>query len=215
MSKKKKKSSKRTPIKHYAKRIRETIDKALDQYPRLLALRADLRFPDEELRVDCPTSYYKNPDVISHFISSVNSQIENDVGHKVKAGRNTLTCDVRYVWVREINKERTKHHYHVLLLLNKDAYLWPGRRETDTSFDGYTLYQMLIRAWVRAINRANEEETYHGLVHIPHRSYYQLNRNSPDFNAKYEELTERAMYLAKKHTKDKSDGRRNFACSQR
>ncbi|MEB7886244.1 inovirus Gp2 family protein [Serratia fonticola] len=199
--------------KLYVKRITETIDKALEHYPRLLAVRVDLRFPDEEDRVDCPTRYYAGSDVISLFFNSLDAQVEEDINRKVKAGKTTLTCDLRYVWVRELNKEKTKHHYHVLLLLNKDAYLWPGRRET--SFDRSTLYQMLIRAWVRAVNRANGEETYHGLIHIPYQGYYQLNRNKPDFKADYEELTERAMYLAKEHSKDKSDGRRNFGCSQR
>ncbi|PVZ79462.1 inovirus Gp2 family protein [Serratia sp. S1B] len=210
----KKKPDKRTLNQYYAKRITETMDKALAQYPRLLAVRFDLRFPDEENRVDCPTRYYDNPDVISRFINSLKSQIAEDIKRKRKAGKNTLTCDVRYIWVREHNEQETKNHYHVVLLFNKDAYAWPGRRETGTSFNRYSVFQMVIEAWVRAIKREDHEKNHHGLIHLPHEGFYQLNRNKPDFKAKYEELTERAMYLAKDHSKNTSDGYRNFGCSQ-
>ncbi|MFN3069405.1 inovirus Gp2 family protein [Serratia sp. J2] len=210
----KKKISKHNQNRLYARRITETIDKALDHYPRLLALRIDLRFPDEEDRLDCPTRYYAGSDVISLFINSVKSQIEEDIKRKIKAGKTTLTCYVRFVWVREFNQEGSKKHYHVLLLLNKDAYAWPGLRQTDTFYDRYTLFQMVINAWLRAINRADKENKYHGLVHMPQKGYYQLNRKKPDFKATYEELTERAMYLAKERSKDSSDGQRSFGCSQ-
>ncbi|MGP7540732.1 YagK/YfjJ domain-containing protein [Klebsiella pneumoniae] len=118
----KKTSGKNVSNQYYARRITETIDKALEYYPRLLAVRFDLRFPDEEERLDCPTRYYDYPDVISRFIDSVKSQIAEDIKRKRKAGKGSLTCKMRYFWVREINQEETKHHYHVVLLLNKDTY---------------------------------------------------------------------------------------------
>ena len=210
----KKTSGKNVSNQYYARRITETIDKALEYYPRLLAVRFDLRFPDEEERLDCPTRYYDYPDVISRFIDSVKSQIAEDIKRKRKAGKRSLTCKMRYFWVREINQENTKHHYHVVLLLNKDAYPWPGKRHTETSFDLYSVFQKVINAWIRAIKRTDSDKDFHGLIHLPVSGFYQLNRNNPDFKADYEELTERAMYLAKERSKDKSDGYRNFGCSQ-
>lgn len=213
MSKKKKKPGKNTPNKFYVRRITETIDKALNHYPRLLGVRFDLRYPDEEERLDCPTRYYDKSDVISRFIESVKAQIAEDIERKRKAGKTTLTCDVRFVWVRELRQDEMKYHYHVVLLLNKDAYQWPGKRHTETSFDRSSLFQIVINAWIRAIKRSDFDKNFHGLVHRPKTGFYRLNRNSPDFKADYEELTERAMYLAKERSKDKSDGRRNFGCS--
>ncbi|MDW5509677.1 MULTISPECIES: inovirus Gp2 family protein [Enterobacterales] len=210
----KKTSCKNVSNQYYARRITETIDKALEYYPRLLAVRFDLRFPDEEERRDCPTQCYAGPDVISRFIDSVKSQIAEDIKRKRKAGKGSLTCKMRYFWVREINQEETKHHYHVVLLLNKDAYPWPGKRHTETSFDRYSVFQKVINAWIRAIKRTDSDKDFHGLIHLPVSGFYQLNRNNPDFKADYEELTERAMYLAKERSKDKSDGYRNFGCSQ-
>lgn len=210
-----KKSDKSLHRAYYVKRINETIDKALNQYPRVLAVRFDLRFPDEENRLDCPTRYYDAPDVISRAFDSVKSQIKEDIKRKVKAGKRTLTCDVRYIWARELNQEGTKHHYHIILLLNKDAYSWPGKRQTDMSFNYLSIYQIVVNAWIRAIKRDDHEKDHHGLIHLPVKGFYTLNRNKPNFKNDYEELTERAIYLAKEYSKDYSDGRRNFYCSQK
>lgn len=210
----KKKSDKSSHSYYYVKRINETIDKALNQYPRVMAVRFDLRFPDEEDRQDCPTRYYDAPDVISNFIASVKSQIEEDIKRKRKAGKTTLSCKVRFVWVRELNQDESKHHYHVLLLLNKDAYPWPGKRQTEPRFNFYGIFKIVINAWIRAIKRDNHEKSHHGLIHIPVSGYYSLNRNKPHFETDCEALTERAMYLAKEFSKDHSDGRRNLGCSQ-
>ncbi|HGH7221528.1 TPA: inovirus-type Gp2 protein [Klebsiella pneumoniae] len=76
------------------------------------------------------------------------------------------------------------------------------------------MFQKVINAWIRAIKRTDSDKDFHGLIHLPVSGFYQLNRNNSDFKADYEELTERAMYLAKERSKDKSDGYRNFGCSQ-
>ena len=102
----------------------------------------------------------------------------------------------------------------MLLLLNKDAYAWLGYQQKEVYYNRFTLIQMVVRAWLRAIRREYAEKKYHGLVHFPHQGYYQLNRNRADFNAEYDELTERAFYLAKERSKDSSDGQRSFGCSQ-
>jgi len=210
----KKKSDKCTPNEYYVKRICETVDKALADYPRVMAVRFDLRFPDEEDRMDCPTRYYDAPDVISNFIASVKSQIKENVKRKRKAGKTKLTCKVRFVWVRELNQDETKHHYHVLLLLNKDAYPWPGKIQTEPMFNFYSIYQIVISAWIRAIKRDDHEKNHHGLIHLPIRGFYSLNRNKPHFETDCQALTQRAMYLAKEFSKDHSDSRRNLGCSQ-
>ncbi|MGE5985831.1 inovirus Gp2 family protein [Klebsiella michiganensis] len=199
----------------YAKRITSTVDNALNQYPRTLAIRIDLRFPDEEERTDCPTQCYTGPDVISRFINSVKAQIRADIYRKRKAGKKSLTCNVRFVWVREFNQEGSKKHYHVLLLLNKDAYAWPGRIEQhqDNTFN-HSVFYMVTQAWIRAIKREYADSKHVGLIHIPPGGFYQLNRNSRYFEDNYEVATARAMYLAKERSKDTSDGYRSFGCSR-
>lgn len=199
----------------YVQGITRTIDRALKQYPRLLAIRFDLRFPDEEERPDCPTQCYTGSEVITRFINSVKAQIKADIKRKRKAGKKTLTCDVRFVWVREFNQEGSKKHYHVLLLLNKDAYAWPGKikQDPDNAFN-QNVFNMVVQAWIRAIKRDYAENKYKGLIHIPPSGFYQLNRNNRYFEDTYENLTSRAMYLAKEYSKNNLDGQRNFGCSQ-
>ena len=135
----KKTSCKNVSNQYYARRITETIDKALEYYPRLLAVRFDLRFPDEEERRDCPTQCYAGPDVISRFIDSVKSQIAEDIKRKRKAGKGSLTCKMRYFWVREINQEETKHTITWFYCLTKTlirgrAKDIPKRHSTATVF---------------------------------------------------------------------------------
>lgn len=198
----------------YVEHIIDTVDNALNQYPRMLAIRIDLRFPDEEDWQDCPTQCYSGPDVISRFITSMKAQIRADIYRKRKTGKKSLNCKMRYIWVREYNQEGNKRHYHVLLLLNKDAYHRPGYLTFDDNYDRCTLFRMIIRAWLRTIKRDYAEKKYHGLVHIPYRAYYLLNSKKPYFRQDLQELTERALYLAKERSKDKSDGYRSFGCSQ-
>lgn len=199
----------------YVQGIINTMGNALDQYPRLLAIRVDLRFPDEEECPDCPTQCYTASAVITRFINSVKAQIKADIKRKRKAGKRTLTCNVRFVWVREFNQEGSKKHYHVLLLLNKDAYAWLGKIEQspDNAFN-QSVFNMVVRAWIRAIKREYTENKYVGLIHIPLSGFYQLNRNNRYFEDTYEDLTSRAIYMAKEYSKDNSDGQRNFGCSQ-
>lgn len=195
----------------YVKRIQETIVKAIEQYPRIMAARYDLHFPNEENMPDCPTRYHDDPKVITRFFTSLKSQIEEDIKRKNKkrAGKGVLTCYVRYVWVRELNQDEYKHHYHILLLLNQDAYRYPGWIGDDYS----SVLSMVIKAWIRAIRKEHQGKKYTGCVHAPTHSCYRLNRNQPKCASQCQDLIERALYLAKEHSKDKSDGYRNFGCS--
>ena len=104
----------------YVHGITRTIDRALKQYPRLLAIRFDLRFPDEEERPDCPTQCYTGSEVITRFINSVKAQIKADINRKRKAGKKTLTCNMRFVWVREFNQEQNGNAYVTLPVLVAD-----------------------------------------------------------------------------------------------
>ncbi|WP_288443379.1 inovirus Gp2 family protein [uncultured Serratia sp.] len=202
----------------YVDRITGTIGKAMKQYPRLLAIRIDLRFPDEEDRVDCPTQCYRGPDVISRFINSMKAQVKADLKRKKKAGKRGLNCKLRYVWVREFGNKGGGKHYHVLLLVNKDVYSWPGYYLTERFSDGiserYNLSHMVVRAWLKAIGRGTEEKKYHGLVHFPEQGYYLITRNHVFMADILNDLTDRALYLAKMRSKDTSDGYRSFGCSQ-
>lgn len=194
----------------YVKRIYETINGALNEYPRLLAVRVDLRLLDEDLR-DCLTNYNPDTGVITRFIASLRAKITASRKHMEKEGKRTFPCNVRDVWAREFNAEGKKH-YHVLLIINRDAYpslggyggLWEGEKS-----EGLAL--MVFKAWISALGLENMK--YKRLVYFPESCCYHLNNSSYCFEREYILLMQRALYLAKKRSKSNEDGYRNFGYS--
>ncbi|WP_336798350.1 inovirus Gp2 family protein [Erwinia aphidicola] len=196
----------------YVERIFETINKALNEYPRLLAVRLDLRLPDDDLS-DCLTNYKPDADVITRFIASLKAQIKASVKQRKKAGKRTFPCTLRYVWVREFNSEGKKH-YHVLLLINRDVYLGLGcyGGEIGEGVRAEGLASMVFKAWISATRL--EEMKYRRLVYFPYQGCYHLIRSGPFFKKNCELVIQRALYLAKERSKSNEDGWRNFGCSQ-
>lgn len=59
---------------NYVKRIQDTITKALNDYPRVMVLRVDLRLPEIETG-----SYNSDSGIVTRFIVSLKAQIEADL----------------------------------------------------------------------------------------------------------------------------------------
>ncbi|QJW56497.1 hypothetical protein HL670_03393 [Serratia plymuthica] len=195
---------------NYVKRIQDTITKSLNEYPRVMVLRADLRLPDIEMG-----SYNSDSGLVTRFVVSLKAQIEADLLKKQNAGKRIHPCRVRHIWAREFN-EHGKKHYHVALLFNREAYAYPG---SYTSTDGeytHNLAMMIMEAWVRALglNTVVNHQQYYPLVEFPTNGYYHLSKNHNDFTVQLSDVTNRVNYLAKEYSKDSTDGQRNFGCSQ-
>lgn len=194
-------------ISHYVQRFKQTIDNALKEYPRVFALRVDLRLPDNEDQSDNEDST-----LITRFITSMKAQIRADLYRKKQAGKRTYPCRVRYIWVREFNMEEKKH-YHVLLLLNKDAYAYPGNYRqlgSDVNMGGFI--SMVNKAWLRTLKRSDKK--YHTLTYVPKNAFYHLNRKNGETHHEYLDLIGRVNYMAKERSKSNADGQRCFGCSQ-
>lgn len=198
----------------YLVRINDTVMGALAIHPRVLIARIDLRIPnnglnsDNPLERDVPTCYVNTDvDLMKRFIASLNAQINFDQRNKAKQGKRIHPCPLNYVWVRERSTSHNEH-YHVVLIVNQDAYYPFGRLH----YEG-TLACMVNRAWASALGLTADEIV--GLVHIPERPMYTLNRNHPParFQKNVDEVAVRLAYLAKNETKVLGDGLRNFGCS--
>ncbi|TXQ86756.1 inovirus Gp2 family protein [Escherichia coli] len=74
-------------------RIRETLDKSLQEYPRTFVLNLILRLPDENYE-----HYKADPKLITRFIESLKSQIEHTQKRKAAEGKRIRSCNVRYAW---------------------------------------------------------------------------------------------------------------------
>lgn len=196
--------------KYQLKRIEQTIDKALNEYPRVLAVRVDLHMPVRRVLSDILSEDdYARTDAaaISRFTASLIAKLKHWHLKKEKEGKRVRETSARFVWSREFCKSNNKKHYHVLLLLNRDAFNSLGSFESDNG----TLLRLIREAWMSAINliypRSRE------LVEIPPNPCYYLNRKDGKQSEVYRELIFRTSYFAKAETKCFTDGERNFGCS--
>ena len=198
---------------NYLNRIVEVIHCSLFEHPRTMAVRIDLRLPDiadpnSSMDVDSPSHFMAvDQKVISRFFASLQAQIKHDLNCKRIEGKRVHPCSVRYVWVRECSAE-FKWHYHVVLLLNKDAYAHLG--SFNVFYIQSNLNSKIRKAWSSALN--GDYECCAGLVHIPENPIYYLDANNLNENV-YRDFIYRCSYMAKYDTKLYGNGFRCFGCS--
>lgn len=190
---------------NYAERTRQVFMAAREQYPRLAVFRADLRFPDDGAgrRDEC---------VISRFIDSLKAHMTSLFNTKRQAG---ITCDhltsLRYIWCREYGLQNGNRHYHVVLLLNKDAFHRLGSFVPPESEKLPSLANLIQKAWCSALSLLWPQ--YASLVWLPGGQPLWIEQNSPNSPSQYTKAYEWALYLSKEASKRYGDGR-SFGCSQ-
>lgn len=190
----------------YLSRIKSVLDKAMDEYSRVVVLRFDLHFPKIFSHADIPSEY--DSSVITRFIESFKAQVTADKNRKRREAKRWYGCTVRYIWAKEIHSA-INPHYHVALVLNRDAYFGFGRySQLRTNVAG-----KIYRAWASALSRSAEESM--PLVHIPNNPVYNLDKNSPYYLEQYKAVFYRLSYLAKIETKCFGNRGKNFATSRR
>jgi hypothetical protein len=190
-------------IREYLSALKHTIELAMAEYPRMLAFRVDLRLPQG---IELPDYAYTNQ-VISKFFESFTKKIQY---HQDRVGERGYArgCKVRYVWSRETG-QGGKQHYHLLILLNRDAYYTVGRLGSDR----VNMISRIEESWAGALGVAvNQVE---GLVHIPKNAEYRVDRHvRRDDVDELPELFHRASYLCKVATKSFGDRQRGFDTSR-
>lgn len=184
----------------YLQALYDTMHKALDDYPRVLAVRIDPVIPTE---ISDRMTLEDHKGLIARFTASFKSIIKHDRERKRQNGWVPDT-KVRYVWIREVGING-KPHYHFFFLLNRDAYHMPGRACSSNE----NLISRVSRAWCSALGIAwNPQKP---LVHVPDNSYYWIKRG--DMNS-FQEAFYRASYLCKADTKQYGLGLRTFGTSR-
>ena len=183
--------------------LKRTIDLALAEYPRVLAFRVDLRLPQG---VELPDYAYTNQ-VISRFFESFTKKIQY---HQERVAERSYSrgCKVRYVWSREIGLGG-RQHYHLLILLNRDAYYTIGRLGSDR----VNMISRIQESWASALGLPVDQ--VRGLVHIPKDAEYRIDREiRRDGGDELPALFHRASYLCKRATKSYGDRQRGFGTSR-
>lgn len=177
-------------ILEYLERLRWVINSALADYSRVLAFRVDLRIPT---RLGLADDFNTNK-VISRFFESFKAKIESDRHRARVAATYAHDTKVRYFWVREVSTGNVQH-YHVLILLNMDAYYTVGRLGSDR----VNMVRRLDEAWASALGLKLHDVS--GLVEFPANATWRLKRNADDFAKTLSSLFHRASYLCKSATK--------------
>lgn len=187
-------------VRSYLSGLDWVVCQALDEYSRVFAFRFDLRFPAS---IELPDYLYTNK-VIDRFLESFKAKIKHN---RLKAGlsrKYVHDTKVRYVWAREIGY-LGKPHYHVLILLNQDAFTTLGKFESGRD----NIFNRLVEAWASALRLSVDEVS--GLIHIPDNPTYHLRK---DDEREQRELFYRASYLCKAATKAYGDGQHGFGYSR-
>ncbi|RUT39800.1 inovirus Gp2 family protein [Pseudomonas sp. PAMC 29040] len=193
-------------IREYLADLKRTIDLTFDQYSRVLAFRVDLRLPcDIEL-----DDYIDSNEVISRFFASFKSKVKH---HREMASRryqHAHSCKVRYVWARE-QGWRGRPHYHLLILLNRDAFYTVGKIASDRA----NMFSRLNEAWASALGIPADLVV--GQVEIPDNATYRVARGKSARGFGDDELGSlfrRASYLCKSATKVYGGSQHGFGCSR-
>lgn len=184
--------------KVYLDQLKLMLDKCTSESTRAIAFRFDLRFP----------SGYKGDDkkVITKFFESLKAKIKAKEAKTLREGKRVYPSNLRYAWVRE-NDGSDNDHFHVVILLNKDAFSVLGNFNS-TKKNTATRIQ---KAWISALSCKEESST--GLVHFAKKGVYILDKNAMNFNVTFKELYYRISYFAKNRTKVYGTGKRSFGCS--
>lgn len=169
---------------------------AMRDYLRLFVVRLDLRFPQR-----LPSNQIPDNRVMGRFIKSLRSKINHQRERARKRGVRAHATDVRFVWVREFGDVHKRPHYHVMLVVNRDAYRSLGRYDSDDD----NLARCIKGAWAAALNL--EVAICDGLVNFTSNGQYEIiNGNG------YQEVLTAMHYLCKDYTKVR-DGARNVGYS--
>ena len=178
-------------VRQYLDSAIATIDQAVKdpRYTRIFAFRVDLRYPNAMPWL----SLHDNSKVMKHFLAHVN--------YELQAANTKYNTPMRYIWAREQNNSELPH-YHVMFLLNYDAFNRIGDMHPDPNgrYTKNNLYHRVVRAWANAIGWPQEEAG--GLVHVcrsPDGGYGQCAHHE-DVDA-IREIFYTASYLCKAHTK--------------
>jgi len=187
----------------------DVISNYQENYNRVFALRADLRFAQSHVpgEPDMPICFQKDDEkAITRAIESLKSQLREK--HK-RSGRAGKPSPLGYIWARErVTGERP--HYHLVLLFDKDVYGYLGNY---TKPDADNMANRIQKAWCSAIDL--DYPYYASRVEFPeNHSAWFTRQDALTLSPDYYDFLLRVAYMAKEYSKDFHDGYRNFGTSQ-
>jgi len=199
-----------SPISGYM--LRRSLDEIFnfsEKHDRILTLRADFRFAQSHVpgEPDMPICFQKDDEkAITRSIESLKSQLREEHKRSDRAGK---PAPLGYIWARERNTSE-HHHYHLVLLFNKDVY---GYLRNYTNSNADNMGTRIQKAWCSAIGL--DYPYYANRVEFPeNHSAWFTQHDVFTLSDDYYDFLLRVAYLAKTYSKDVYDNYRNFGTSQ-
>jgi hypothetical protein len=196
-------NQKYTLAEEYLLRLGKVMDRALDDWSRVMLFHATLKFPGCYKDIDTPDN---QEGCISRFIESFKAKLKADYAKKVKNSKTAYHPKVHYAWARERDSS-LNDHFHVFIFLNGDAYRQLGILYSDRP----NTASRVVDSWRSAIKL--ERFDVRGLVHFTNSLY--ISRNSRDYLDQCDKAFFWLSYLAKIETKQFGDKMKSFSCSVR
>lgn len=189
-------------VEQYLERLHRTINRAVESYSRVFAVRVDLHFP--QYYVPDSQDVFSN-EYLHYFIKALRGRLNSYKSEKQKAGKRVHCVGFKYLWTREYGPESCRPHFHLLLLFSGHAFNSLGRYSNEHE----SLYNRIGESWAEALGLHVSEGVK--FVHFPDDGQYLLNSGDQDLLA---HLFYRASYLAKVESKNFHDGYHVFGGSQ-
>lgn len=184
-------------------RLFSTFKKALDDHPRTLAVRFDLKVPVAGMPVNA-----KSP--IERFIGSVQERINTKIKQKQREGKRWHRCNVRYVQKVEQAPDAVHEHYHVVLFVNNDMFMRVGHLGPD---DDSQLAVIIREAWHNVVGV--DENTTEVLVHGSTPASRRIKGPFSSMNPELRRAITHFSYLCKEETTLYRRGRPAFTTSRK
>ncbi|MCP1319799.1 inovirus-type Gp2 protein [Halomonas sp. 707B3] len=194
-------------IENYLASAWRTLHHCVDQQHLTFAVRMDLHFPEAMSR----SPLHDNNEVLTRFFRHLRYELDRV---NLKYPHN-----LRYIWARE-QAHSDKPHYHLMLLLNKNAvdsigYTGPS---DDGSYSRDNLFHRVYRAWLKAIGFSGDDLRWGQIVHVSEHPatgrYWSGVLHRDDYMAMNDAMY-MASYLCKAYTKPFCQGIKVFDCSRR
>lgn len=195
-------------VTEYLVSIESTIKKAIQEHPKSLVVRFDLRFPQGFHCPDTPSLY--EPGAISRFFASLEARFKANFKKRERVNKRTHPTTIRYVWVKERYKSDSPH-FHCAIFLNYHAYRTLGVVEHGNNHVATRIFD----AWCSALNLDLFDRKI-GLVHFPKKNpVHRLNANHESYPSDYCKVLCGLSYLAKTKTKHYGNRGNSFGCSKK
>lgn len=184
-------------IENHLVKIFQKLNEIQQENLETFCIRLDLHFPDNYALT--------NNTVIEKFTASLRAKLAHSEKVRKENGVRVHPTNLRFIWCRELSTTG-RPHYHVLLMLNKQAYAHIGSFDLDCE----NLYSRICHAWSSALGRHAQDTK--GLIHFPDNPTTVLRRGDPQ---SFQEVFYRVSYFAKQDTKPLGQGFHTLGTSRK